>query len=244
MRGAAGDARRSVDRREDSSMSTPSATDHPASPRKRRPPYILIALVGLLVWGFVSVADEVSEGETSAFDTAVTSIFREPANPTDPIGPVWVEEAVRDITALGSFPVLGLIVAVTVIFLFMSGRPRTGIFVGVSVIGGTLLSNGMKAFFDRPRPDVEAVARVFTASFPSGHATLSAVTYLTLGLLLSETAARPLKAFWLGLGIVLALMIGVSRIYMGVHFPTDVLAGWCIGGAWALVCWAIYSATK
>ena len=212
-------------------------------PARKRPPYLLIGLAGLLLWGFLSVADEVSEGETTAFDTTVTAFFREPDGPQNPVGPVWLEEAVRDLTALGSFPVLGLIVAAAVVYLFMSGKQGTGVFLAISVIGGTLLSNGMKAWFDRPRPDVDAVARVFTASFPSGHATLSAVTYLTVGLLLAEAAAtRRLKAFWLVLGVVLALLVGVSRIYIGVHYPTDVIAGWCIGGAWALVCWAVYSA--
>ncbi|MGV3491287.1 MAG: phosphatase PAP2 family protein [Devosia sp.] len=210
--------------------------------RKRQPPYILIALVALLLWGFANIADEVTDGETTAFDTAVTSIFRTAGDPETPIGPMWLQEAVRDITALGSFSVLGLIVVVTVAYLFFSGHRLTALFVAVSVVGGTLLSTGMKVWFDRPRPDVEAVARVFTASFPSGHAMLAAVTFMTLGLLLAESApGRRMKAFWLTLSITLALLVGISRLYMGVHYPTDVLAGWCIGAAWALVCWAIYS---
>ena len=222
----------------------PIGTTSEAPPAKPwlRPTYIFAALAGLLIWGFASVADEVTEGETKPFDDAVTAFFREPGNATDPWGPLWLEEAVRDITALGSFSVLGLVVVVTVLHLFFERKPRTAIFVAVSVVGGTVLSNTLKALFNRPRPDVEAVARVFTASFPSGHATLSAVTYLTLGFLLSESATNtPLKVFWLGTGIFLALLIGISRIYMGVHFPTDVIAGWCIGGAWALLCWSLYA---
>lgn len=213
----------------------------PARP-SRRPIYILVAIAGLLAWGFASVADEVTEGDTVAFDTAVTLFFREPGNPADPWGPLWLEEAVRDITSLGSFSVLGLIVIVSVLYLCFSGKPKTGLFVAVSVVGGTLLSSALKVWFNRPRPDVEAVARVFTASFPSGHATLAAVTYLTLGLLLAEASPlRRLKVFWFGTGVALALIVGISRIYIGVHFPTDVLAGWCVGGAWALLCWAVYS---
>lgn len=209
---------------------------------RERALYLLIALAGLLVWGFASVADEVVEGDATAFDAAVTDIFREPGLPNDPLGPIWLEEAVRDITALGSVSVLGLIVIASVAYLIFAGKLRTGVFLLVSVLGGTLLSTALKAWFNRPRPDVEAVARVFTASFPSGHATLSAVTYLTLGLLLGEASnSVRLRVFCWGLGIVLALLVGVSRVYIGVHFPTDVMAGWCVGGAWALVCWAVYS---
>jgi undecaprenyl-diphosphatase len=204
--------------------------------------YLLVGLAGLLVWGFASVADEVMEGETKPFDDAVTAFFREPGNPSDPWGPVWLEEAVRDITSLGSVSVLGLVVIASVVYLLFAGKPRSAVFVAASVIGGTLLSNLLKTGFNRPRPDFEAVARVFTASFPSGHATLSAVTYLTLGLLLAESSpTRRLKAYCVGLGMTLAVLVGASRIYIGVHFPTDVLAGWCIGGAWALLCWAAYS---
>lgn len=209
---------------------------------KRRSLYVLVALTGLLVWGFASVADEVTEGETAAFDKAVTAFFREPGHLEDPWGPIWLEEAVRDVTALGSVTILALVVIASVAYLAFAGKARSAAFVAASVIGGTLLSTALKAWFNRPRPDVEAVARVFTASFPSGHATLSAVTYLTLGLLLAESARGPhLRAYLVGLGVTLALLVGLSRIYIGVHFPTDVLAGWCVGGAWALFCWAIYS---
>jgi len=209
---------------------------------RQRAFYVLIGLVGGLVWIFASIADEVMEGETRPFDDAVTAFFRDAGRANDPWGPIWLEEAVRDLTALGSVSVLGLVVIASVVYLVFVGRPRSGGFVAVSVLGGTLLSNVLKAWFDRPRPDVEAVARVFTSSFPSGHATLSAVTYLTLGLLLAENSKDAhVKIYCCGLGIALALIVGVSRIYIGVHYPTDVLAGWCIGGAWALLCWAVYS---
>jgi undecaprenyl-diphosphatase len=81
---------------------------------------------------------------------------------------------------------------------------------------------------------VAPVARVFTSSFPSGHATLAAVTYLTLGgLMASLHSSRRLKFYFIGLAIILTVAIGLSRVYLGVHYPTDVLAGWCIGAAWA-----------
>jgi undecaprenyl-diphosphatase len=104
-----------------------------------------------------------------------------------------------------------------------------------------MLSTGLKMGFERPRPDlVPHATQVYTASFPSGHAMLSAVTYLTLGALLSRVQRRRrVKAFFLGLALTLTLLIGLSRVYLGVHWPSDVLAGWCIGAAWASLCWFV-----
>lgn len=199
--------------------------------------YIGGAALAALLGGFGLIADEVREGETARIDEAVLMALRTPGNPADPIGPAWLEEAARDITALGSFSVLFILVVVVVAHLFLVGRTRTAWFLTVSVIGGALLSTGLKSLFDRPRPELTGVARVFTASFPSGHATVSAVVYLTLGALLSEMAeTRGQKILYLGSAILLTVMIGLSRIYLGVHYPTDVLAGWSVGAGWALAC--------
>lgn len=157
--------------------------------------------------------------------------------PGDPIGPAWLEEAARDVTALGSFTVLTILISVVVVHLFLIGRMRTGWFLTASVIGGTLLSSGLKSLYDRPRPDLTGIARVFTTSFPSGHATVSAVAYLTLGALLAEMAeSRGQNVLYLGSAVLLTVMVGLSRVYLGVHYPTDVLAGWSIGAGWALAC--------
>ena len=216
------------------------ATASPTHPR--RFPYIVAGIAAALLAVFGFVADEVIEGDTVTFDTAVTAFFREAGNMEDPWGPTWLEEAMRDITAMGSFTILGFVLIVVVAFLALSGKGRSALFVTVAVIGGTIVSTGLKMLFDRPRPDVEAATRVFTASFPSGHATVSAVVYLTLGLLLAEaTTNRGLKLYFIGLGIFMTLAVGLSRIYIGVHYPTDVIAGWSIGAAWSLVCWTGYS---
>ncbi|SSC68494.1 phosphatase PAP2 family protein [Ciceribacter selenitireducens] len=199
--------------------------------------YVAGAALAVLLAGFGAIADEVSEGETMKIDQAVLMALRAPGDPADPIGPAWLEEAARDITALGSFSVLFILIAVVVAHLFLIGRTRAAWFLTVSVIGGTLLSSGLKSLFDRPRPDLTGVARVFTTSFPSGHATVSAVVYLTLGALLSEMAeSRSQKILYLGSAVLLTVIVGLSRVYLGVHYPTDVLAGWSIGAGWALAC--------
>ncbi len=199
--------------------------------------YVGCGIAALLLTGFGLLADEVLEGDTLGFDTAILMLFRDPAAPSVPLGPSWFAEATRDITALGSFSVLGLLVAAVTLHLLLTGAWRTGVLVLVSVIGGTIVSTALKAIFDRPRPDLTGAVDVFTASFPSGHATISAVTYLTIGVLLAEREARwPPRVLYLGGAVLLTLAIGCSRVYLGVHYPTDVIAGWSLGTAWALIC--------
>lgn len=193
--------------------------------------------VAALLGGFGLLADEVVEGDTLDLDNAVLMALRTPGDPADPIGPAWFEEAVRDVTSLGSFSVLGIIVLVVFAYLLLVGKHRTGWFMVFAVVGGTVISTVLKALFDRPRPDLTGVAQVFTASFPSGHATVSAVVFLTIGAMLAEaTPERWLKLFYIATAILLTVLVGVSRIYLGVHYPTDVLAGWSLGAAWALLC--------
>jgi undecaprenyl-diphosphatase len=200
---------------------------------------VLVALAFGGTWAFVEVAEEVSEGEYRAADRQAILILRTPGDPTDPRGPRWLEEAARDVTALGSLGVLALLTLAVAGFLWMDGKPHAALFVLVAVGGGMVLSLALKGAFDRPRPDlVPHGSHVYTASFPSGHSMLAAVTYLTLGALLARVQARRhLKVYLLALAVALTLMVGVSRVYLGVHWPTDVLAGWSAGAAWAVLCW-------
>jgi undecaprenyl-diphosphatase len=199
--------------------------------------YLGALAAAALLGGFGLIADAVTDGDTLNLDTAVLMALRTPGDMADPIGPVWFEEAVRDITALGSFSVLGIIVIVVFAYLLLVGKHRTGWFMAFAVLGGTIISTVLKMLFDRPRPDLTGVAEVFSASFPSGHATVSAVVFLTIGAMLAESSPeRHLKRFFVGVAIALTLLIGVSRVYLGVHYPTDVLAGWSLGAAWALLC--------
>jgi len=199
-----------------------------------------IALVSGLILAFLQIADEMIEGEMEAFDNAILMLFRDPANLDSTIGPPWVHEMVRDVTALGSFALLGLIVLAVCAYLLLARMRAEALLVITSVLGGTVLSTVLKMGYDRPRPDLVAMSHQFTASFPSGHAMLSAVTFLTLGALLARLApTRPLRIFSISMALMLTLLIGLSRIYMGVHYPSDVLAGWCLGAAWALFCSAV-----
>lgn len=202
---------------------------------------ILVAAVLVVggLWIFIDLADEVVEGETHAIDTRILLLMRNPADPADPIGPPWVEEMGRDFTALGGVGVLFLITITVSTYLLLQHKFGAMTLVLVAVGGGVLLSLLLKLGFDRPRPElVPHGSYVATASFPSGHSMLSAVTYLTLGALLARLhPQRRFKAFFLLVAGLVTFLVGVSRIYLGVHWPTDVLAGWTLGGVWALICW-------
>jgi undecaprenyl-diphosphatase len=197
-----------------------------------------VLLIGAALQGFAELADEVEDGETHAFDRAVMLGLREAGDPADPLGPAWIEFVARDLTALGGTAVLVLLTLAALGFLLLSRRWGAAIFLTVSMVGGTLLSNGLKSIFDRPRPDlVPHAVEVTSASFPSGHAMLSAVAYLTLGALIAEVLPRRrFRIYLLSWAVLMTLLIGTTRVYLGVHWPTDVLAGWCIGAAWALLC--------
>ena len=200
---------------------------------------LVLGGVAALVLAFAMIAEEVMEGETRGLDRKLLLMLRNPENLADPLGPRWLEEMMRDFTALGGIGVVALLVVGVSGFLALTGRRRTALLVLGSIAGGLLLSTLLKAGFSRPRPDlVRHGSIVYTSSFPSGHSTMSAVVYLTLGALLARTQASTLvKLYIMGAAAFLTLLVGVSRIYLGVHWPTDVLAGWVLGSAWAVLCW-------
>lgn len=204
-------------------------------------PFAVLALIAAMLGIFGKIADEVMEGQTHAFDETILRALRNPGDLADPIGPAWLELAMRDLTSLGSFTVVALLTLVAIGYLVIDGKRAAALFVLVAIAGGVVLSEGLKHLFGRPRPDLVAhLVEVQTASFPSGHAMLSAVTFLTLGALLARIQGRRrLKAYVISVAILLTLLTGASRVYLGVHWPTDVLAGWCAGAAWAMGCWLL-----
>jgi undecaprenyl-diphosphatase len=190
---------------------------------------------------FLKLVSEIREGETHAVDEAILLALRDPADPSNPIGPPWVEVMFRDLTSLGSPSVLALVTIAAVGYLWLDRKRGTALFVLLAVAGGAALETMLKLDFARPRPElISHLVNVNSFSFPSGHATMATITYLTLGVLLARVQGRRrMKLYLLAVASFLALLVGISRIYLGVHWPTDVLAGWCLGAAWALACWLI-----
>ncbi len=199
---------------------------------------ILIAVAGG-VWAFIELADNVVQGETQSFDERILLALRNPADPTDPIGPPWIEELCRDLTALGGVAVLTLACLAIAGLLILDGKKRWAGLVAAAMGGGVLIGVLLKALFDRPRPDlVPHGSQVATASFPSGHSMMAAVAYLTAAALLCRLYdSKRLQAYLITWAVLLTVAIGFSRVYLGVHWPTDVLGGWTLGAAWALCCW-------
>jgi undecaprenyl-diphosphatase len=198
----------------------------------------LLLLTSLMLLAFAKLASEVVEGDTATFDSAVLHALEDPHGQQQRIGPVWMEAAIRDMTSLGSVTVVGLVTAAVLGFLVATRRFRTALLVLVSVAGGSVLNVLLKSYFQRERPEILAHGvDVSTTSFPSGHAMLAATVYLTLGGLLATVQKEPLvRTYCVSIAVVLTLLVGLSRVYLGVHWPTDVLAGWCVGAAWAILC--------
>jgi len=200
---------------------------------------VALALLGLSVLGFIEVAEEVLEGDWRSFDESVLVGLRTPGSLDDPIGPPWFEETMRDFTALGGLAVVTLMTLAAFGFLMIAGRRNTAFYVLFAVGGGALASILLKQGFDRPRPDLVAPGmHAYQSGFPSGHSMMSAVVYLTLGALLARLQNRASqRTYLMGVACMVVILVGLSRIYLGVHWPTDVLAGWLAGAAWATFCW-------
>ena len=199
---------------------------------------VWVCLIAAGTWGFALLADEVLEGGTVTFDRQVLLAMRHGPD-LEPIGSPAVQEAARDITALGGVMVLTIVTGIAIGFLVLDGKRRMAVFVAVAVLSGMLAGVVLKRVFHRSRPDIVPHAvYVDSTSFPSGHSMMSAVTYLTLGALLARShEQRRFRAYFLLLAVLLTVMVGITRVYLGVHWPTDVLGGWCVGAAWAMLCW-------
>jgi len=201
---------------------------------------VLLALVMIAagIWGFLTIASKVADGDTQSFDRRILLAMRRPGD-LAPLGPPALLEAARDVTALGSMVVLGILAFGAAGFLVLEGKSHMAGFLVVSVTGGSIVSVLLKDLFERPRPEIVPHAvYASNSSFPSGHSMMSALTYLTLGAILArDHKPKRLKAFFLLSAALLTFLVGVTRVYLGVHWPTDVLAGWAAGAIWALLSW-------
>ena len=204
---------------------------------------LTLLLAAAALFAFFQVASEMAEGDTMAFDRAILVGLRSSANPAIPVGPRWLAEAMTDITALGSATGLLLVGAGALGYLLALRRIRTALFVFAASGTGMALGVLIKHIYQRPRPTlVPHLVEVTSSSFPSGHATDSAIVYLTLGALLARAVPEGApRIYVLAAAVAITLLIGCSRVYLGVHWPSDVVAGWAIGAAWALASSLVYS---
>jgi len=198
---------------------------------------VAISVIAGAVLAFIGIADEMAEGDTHSFDMAVLRVLHPESG--NPVGPAWLAHAAADFTSLGSVSVLATIALAAAGFLVLRRRSLEAGLLAVALGGGLALSEGLKVMFGRERPpDAYRAVEALNPSFPSGHALLSAVVYLTLGAMLARsTSNHAIRAYVMTAAILVTLLVGITRVYLGVHWASDVLAGWCVGAAWATVCW-------
>ncbi|WP_139112478.1 phosphatase PAP2 family protein [Hoeflea olei] len=206
-----------------------------------RLPVVLFAVLTLGVYVFIEIAEEMAEGEMRRIDELLFLSFRVPGDPSTPLGPAWLQETAVEVTSIGGYPLIILTLAAVTGFFLVTRRYGAAAYAVLSVGTGALLSQVLKQYYGRPRPDlVEHLDTVHTLSFPSGHALVTTVAYLTMAsLVIAHVQDRRVRAYVLFVAICAALLVGVSRVYLGVHWPSDVAAGWALGAAWASLSWLI-----
>lgn len=203
---------------------------------------VLIVICSTLLLLFVLLTDVVLGGGTMSVDETLLLLMRETEDIHNPLGPGWFEEMARDFTALGGIPILLALTFVVACYLAMERNMHAVAFIVGTAVTALIVSTLLKEVFDRPRPEiVEKATRVYTSSFPSAHAMMSACMYLAFASLLArfETKRRK-KTLILCFAAIAIVIVGLSRVYLGVHWPTDILAGWTAGTIWALVCWLVF----
>jgi len=196
-----------------------------------------LTVVSVFLWAFLHTMGEVREGDTYRFDRSILLALRRQGDLAVPIGPRWLQETARDVTALGGVTILALVVVVSIALLVLHRRRIQALIFGAAVLLGQTLAELTKHLVGRNRPDlVPHLDLVYSSSFPSGHSAMSPIVYFTLaGILAAGEPNRGAKTLLLGVAAALVLCVGASRVYLGVHWPTDVLGGWAMGTAVALL---------
>jgi undecaprenyl-diphosphatase len=199
---------------------------------------IWFSIVGAL-WVFLALGKEIGEGETGAFDQQLIRLLRTSSHGSLPIGPVWFRESMRYVTALGGFTFLSLMTIVVVMTLLLHRKRREGIIVAATAICSQTSIEIFKFLYGRPRPaPILLQPLASTDSFPSGHTAESTAIFLTVATVIAslEVSGRT-KILAYAVAIFVMMSVGFSRVYLGMHWPTDVLGGWVLGTAWALAAW-------
>jgi undecaprenyl-diphosphatase len=195
-----------------------------------------LAISAFVIWAFAELADGVVEGESRRFDRAALLWVHTHS-------PEWLEGPMRLVTALGYYWVVLPLLAAAVLAFYLKGWRLSATLLLVSTVGGFLLTTFLKGVFERARP--ELFDSGYTASFysfPSGHAALAVGFYGTLTLILAYRLRGFARWAVAGVGVLLVLLIGYSRLYLGVHYPTDVLAGYLAAPLWLIFVGAVYVA--
>ncbi|MBA3389089.1 MAG: phosphatase PAP2 family protein [Rubrobacteraceae bacterium] len=196
---------------------------------------VTLSLSFFVIWAFAEITEEVIEGESRRFDRAVLLWIH--AN-----FPAWLDAPMRLVTALGYYSVVTPLLAVSVFIFLRRGWRLSATLLLVSTVGGALLTTVLKAVFHRARPEVFDSGYVASFySFPSGHATVAVGFYGMLTLLVAYRLRGPARWAVAVSGVLLVLLVGFSRLYLGVHYPTDVLAGFLAAPLWVISVGVVYA---
>lgn len=200
-----------------------------------------IAVFVLAVGIFLALAVSVTSGRHLERELAILRFFRHADDLSRGLGPPIVGTFVRDLTALGGVAVLTLLVSLVLGFLVLRRRYGAVVLIVAATLSGVMFEGVVKTLVSRDRPQIVAHLMEETSkSFPSGHSMMSSLVYLTLGTLLAQTMARRREKFYIvASAALITLLVGLSRVYLGVHYPTDVMAGWAAGVAWAMMFWGL-----
>jgi undecaprenyl-diphosphatase len=204
----------------------------------------LLWTCGGAIAGFVFLAWLKSSDWGRQFDVAVLTQLQSVGDEAQPLGPAWLREAGRDLTALGSISVLVFSTLAVAGWLLVRRNWRGALMASLAIAGGIGLSFLLKMLYSVPRPDLltEPTA-VFTSSFPSSHAMAALVTYVSLAWVIGRGfASQAFSRYLMACALMISLISGLSRLYLGVHWPTDVMAGWLAGTAWLALCAAALQA--